>query len=108
MFDLILSKTVDTADTVKDIPNIQVVLIGVGTVFAGLICIVILCKIIGLICGKTKSKEKITATSPAFQVQAAVQPIPDRQKVIAAVATAVAEELGTDVSAIRILSFKKI
>ena len=34
--------------------------------------------------------------------------IPNRQELIAAVSVALAEELGTDVSGIRILSFKKI
>ena len=105
MYDLILAKT---ADTIKDIPDAQVVIIGVGTVFAGLICIVLLCKIIGLFCGKSKTTEKTVTVAPAPQVQVAAQPIENRQQIIATVSAAVAEELGTDVSAIRILSFKKI
>lgn len=106
MYDLILSKA---GDVVKDIPDAQVVIIGVGTVFAGLICIVLLCKIIGLFCGKAKSEEKTVATATsAPKVQTAAAPIENRQQIIAAVSAAVAEELGTDVSAIRILSFKKL
>ncbi len=106
MYDLILAKA---SDVIKDIPDSQVVIIGVGTVFAGLVCIVLLCKIIGLFCGKNK---KTTTTAAAVKaapkVQAAEQPIENRQQIIAAVSAAVAEELGTDVPAIRILSFKKI
>lgn len=105
MYDLILAKA---TDAVKDIPDAQVVIIGVGTVFAGLVCIVLLCKIIGLFCGKAKITEETVASTPAPQVQTAAQPIENRQQIIAAVSAAVAEELGTDVSAIRILSFKKI
>ena len=34
--------------------------------------------------------------------------VPNRQELIAAVSAALAEELGTDVSGIRILSFRKV
>ena len=105
MYDLILAKA---TDVIKDIPDSQVVIIGVGTVFAGLVCIVLLCKIIGLFCKKTKTTDKTVTAAPAPQVQEVAQPIENRQQIIAAVSAAVAEELGTDVSAIRILSFKKI
>ena len=101
--------TTMAADSVKEIPNLQVVLIGVGTVFAGLICIVILCKIIRLICVKSNTTNEKTETVAAAPVAAAhTKPIENRQQIIAAVSAAVAEELGTDVSAIRILSFKKL
>ena len=105
MYDLLLAKT---TNVIKDIPDAQVVIIGVGTVFAGLVCIVLLCKIIGLFCGKAKSSEKTVTATPAPKVQTAAAPIENRQQIIAAVSAAVAEELGTDISAIRILSFKKI
>ena len=83
-----------------------VCLMGIATVFAGLICLIILCKIVGAF----SSKEKKTATPVATPVATPTvnQPIENRQEIIAAVSAAVAEELGTDVSAIRILSFKKI
>lgn len=87
--------------------NTFVVVLGIGTVFVGLISLIILCKIVGLICGAA-NKEKSTpvATTPAPAV--ANEPIANRQEIIAAVSAAIAEELGTDISAIRILSFKKI
>ena len=83
-----------------------VCLMGIATVFAGLICLIILCKIIGAFSGKEK-KSATPVAAPAVS-PALNQPIENRQEIIAAVSAAVAEELGTDVSAIRILSFKKI
>ena len=106
MYDLILAKA---SDVIKDIPDSQVVIIGVGTVFAGLVCIVLLCKIIGLFCGKNKKTTTTETVVAAPKVQAvAEQPIENRQQIIAAVSAAIAEDLGTDISHIRILSFKKI
>lgn len=88
--------------------TVFVCLMGIGTVFVGLICIIIVCKIVSGIIRLTdkKSVDSITEVSsePATQETA----IPDRQRLIAAVSAAVAEELGTDVSAIRILSFRKL
>jgi len=86
--------------------NWLVVGMGISTVFLGLIAIIILCKIIGFFCSKAEKQngpEKASAPTP---VKAA--PIENRQEIIAAVSAVIAEELGTDVSAIRIKSFKKI
>lgn len=83
-----------------------VVLLGIATVFIGLIGLVILCKILSVFCNlpnkKSKTESQSNNTSTNNQV------IENRQEIIAAVSAALAEELGTDVSAIRILSFKKI
>ena len=95
---------------IEEQPNsLFVCLLGVGTVFLGLVCLVVLCKIIGALAGK-KSKETAPATTPAAPPGAATtnQHIENRQEIIAAVSAVIAEELGTDVSALRILSFKKI
>lgn len=91
--------------------NLFVVCLGVGTVFIGLICIILLCKIISLLCGiaGNKAAEPSVAAAPTVaQAPSIGTPIENRQEIIAAVSAAVAEELGTDISAIRILSFKKI
>ena len=95
---------------VVQMPNWFVVLMGVGTVFIGLICIVILCKVMSLACNAgDKSEPKTEAVTSAPVVQAAApQAIENRQEIIAAVSAVAAEELGTDISAIRIISFKKI
>ena len=90
-----------------DISNSSVVILGIGTVFIGLICLIILCKILGLLFGRKKEN---SAANPVGAVKTTVQPanIENRGEIIAAVSCAIAEELGTDVSAIRILSFKKL
>ena len=49
-----------------------------------------------------------TNAAPAIAPAASAQPIENRQEIIAAVSAALAEEMGTDISAIRIHSFKKI
>ncbi len=93
-----------------EISNALVVALGVGIVFIGLICIIILCKIMSAVCMMSQKNESAQpATVTATPVAPAVaQPIQNRQEIIAAVSAVLAEELGTDVSAIRILSFKKI
>ncbi len=90
-----------------EVSNAFVVVMGISVVFIGLICIVILCKILSAICALGQKK---TDVQPAVSqpVAAAPQVIENRQEIIAAVSAAVAEELGADISAIRILSFKKI
>ena len=84
-----------------------VCLMGVGTVFVGLICIIIVCKIVS---GIVRLSEKSPAKNEAVDTPAPAAPteIPDRLRLIAAVSELIAEELGTDVSALRITSFKKI
>ncbi|MBE6787436.1 MAG: hypothetical protein E7537_03705 [Ruminococcaceae bacterium] len=89
--------------------NLFVCLLGIGTVFIGLICLILLCKIIGLLTAKpNKSEQKATTAVSTAAVTTANTPIENRGEIIAAVSAVIAEELGTDVSALKILSFKKI
>ena len=82
---------------------------GMGTVFIGLVCIVILCVIFSAIIGAGRNKKeenaKTAVSAPATNTTAE---IPERQKVLAAVCAVLAEELGTDVSALKVHSFKKL
>jgi len=86
-----------------------VCLLGIGTVFFGLVCIVVLCYIMSAVCnmfGKEGTEApKATPVAPATVSKAKVE---NKQEIIAAVACAIAEELGTDVEGIRIKSFKKL
>ena len=90
--------------------------LGVGTVFLGLVCIVILCSLVSFLCRKAlgDSKNDAPAAAPAAPAvapapaAAPAAPIANRSKIVAAVSAVIAEELGTDVSAIRVVSFKKI
>ncbi|MBQ8303341.1 MAG: OadG family protein [Clostridia bacterium] len=94
-----------------EVSNTFVVVMGVGTVFLGLLCIVILCKIIGLFCGaysKQKKEVKQQTVVNAPTQSAAGQPAVNKGELVAAISAAIAEELGTDVTGIRILSIKKM
>ena len=79
-----------------DYSNLFVVLMGLGTVFAGLLCIILLVSLMSWVCTRTSGAQTPAAAE-------AVSPA-----MIAAVSAAIAEDLGTDVSAIRIVSMKKV
>ena len=87
--------------------TLNTVVLGIGVVFAGLISIIILCKITSAICMAAQKSKKPSAKADAPSVSAPAV-IENRQEIIAAVSAVIAEELGTDISAIRIHSFKKI
>ncbi len=85
--------------------NWFVVVMGMGTVFVVLILIIALCYLLGLACRAGAKEEKSAAQVPASTAPTA---IPNRAELAAAIAAAVAEYSGTDASAIRILSIKKL
>ena len=82
--------------------NLFVVLMGLGTVFAGLLCIILLVTLMSWVCART-SAPKTVPQMPAAPASGTVTPA-----MMAAVAAAIAEDMGTDVSAIRIVSMKKV
>jgi len=96
------------------IPSWFVIVMGMGTVFIGLVCIVLLCKILGAVCSlfdgkKTDSKEIATPELQTVSTQQSPSPaFPNRQEVIAAIGAAIAEECGVEVEAIRIKSIRRI
>lgn len=85
--------------------NLFVCVFGMGTVFVGLICLILLVDIMGKICQSTDKKTATPAPAPAAAPAAAPA---DKAQLIAAVSAVIAEEMGTDVSGLRILSMKKI
>lgn len=88
---------------------VSVCLMGIGVVFAGLICLIVICYIMSAICRSTaKDAENKTDTPPAQSIPTPAAAIPNKQEMVAAIAATVAEDLGADVSALRILSIKKI
>ena len=91
-----------------DVPTLFVILMGIGTVFFGLICIILLTTAMSAICrsmgDKTPAPAAAVPASPAPQADA----IPNRQAMIAAISAAIAEEEGTDLTGIRVLSVKKL
>lgn len=85
-----------------------VILMGVGVVFIGLICIILLSMAMSAICRAMGDKTPAPAAAVPAAPAARAEAIPNRQAMIAAIAVAVAEEMGTDPAGIRILSIKKL
>lgn len=85
-------------------PNWFVILMGICTVFVGLICIIIVCSIMSAL---VRLFDKNGAAQNTKQI-ADNGTMPDREKLVVAISAAIAEELGEDVGAIRILSLKKV
>ena len=83
-----------------------VVLMGIGTVFFGLICLIVLSYVMSALCRAGTKSAPVAAASAAVPVQS--DSIPNRQAMIAASSAAVAEDMGTDPAGIRILSLKKL
>ena len=85
-----------------DYSSAFVCLMGMGTVFFGLICLIGLTKLMSAVCGKGQ------ASPAADQNQQTLPPEPIRPEMVAAVSAAIAEELGTDITGIRIRSIKRL
>ena len=84
-----------------------VCLMGIGTVFFGLVCIILLTKAMSAVCGRGSQTAAPAAPAAAPAPAAKAAPAEDAS-LIAAVSAVIAEEMGTSVSGIRILSMKKI
>ena len=87
-----------------------VTLMGIGTVFFGLICIIVLTTVMGSV---LKSKSKPAAPAPAAAPKAAAPAAPavntaKEQEILAAVIAAVTEDLGPSASRMQITSLNKI
>lgn len=79
--------------------------LGLGTVFVGLIAIIVLCYIMSALIkvfGADKKKEECVKSS----VQSSE--ISNKQELVAVSCAVIAEELGTDVKNIKVLSFKRV
>ena len=87
-----------------------VTLMGIGTVFFGLVCIIVLTTIMGSV---LKSKSKPSAPAPAAAPKAAAPAAPavntaKEQEILAAVIAAVTEDLGPSASRMQITGINKI
>lgn len=102
---------------------LQTIGMGLGTVFFGLICLILICTLTSAVIRKLeglKKPEAAPATPAPAPAPAAPAPTSrpstgigarsayERGALSAAIAAAIAEELGTDISGIRIVSIKKI
>lgn len=88
--------------------------LGIAVVFVGLVCIILMVLLMNKLTtvGRSQKEEAPAAkTAVAFTPASAVTEsnvIENRSEIIAAIVAAVAEESDTDISAIRVLSFKKL
>ncbi|MBQ9196346.1 MAG: OadG family protein [Clostridia bacterium] len=98
----------------KDIPTWFVVVMGMGIVFIGLICLILLISAMGAIMKRVNAKQEAqqAAARAAMPAAPSIAPanaaIPNRSELVAAISVALAEELGKDVKAIRIHSIKRV
>lgn len=89
-----------------DYNHLFVCLMGMGTVFFGLICLVALSTLMSAVLRSVGKQPAVPAPPvPAQTVPATGAITPE---LIAAISAAVAEDLGTDVTGIRILSVKPL
>ena len=82
-----------------------VTLMGIGTVFFGLICIIVLTTVMGSV---LKSNAKPAAPAPAAAPAAPAVNTAKEQEILAAVIAAVTEDLGPSASRMQITSINKI
>ena len=80
---------------------------GIAVVFVGLVILIGLVYLMNYVCDKV-FKEKTAPAKESAPAPVASKEIANRGEIVAAVCAAVAEEEGTDVSAIRVISFKKL
>lgn len=90
--------------------NLFVTLMGIGTVFFGLICIIVLTTVMGK---ALKGNAKPAAPAPAAAPKAAAPAAPavntaKEQEILAAVIAAVTEDLGPSASRMQITGINKI
>ena len=89
-----------------EVSNLLVVGMGVGVVFFGLICLIAVCYLVSFF---SRSRGEEPAKIAEQPVAAAIPAgIPNRQELVAAISVAIAIDMGTDPSALRIVSLKKL
>ena len=67
------------------------------------VCLIVLTTLLGRVCGRKQQAAPAAAISTP-----AAAPAVNQQELIAAISAAIAEDLGTDITGIRILSVKKL
>ena len=88
---------------------LQVVAMGIGTVFVVLVLIIGIIKLLGLVMEKIAQRQKLIAAGAAAQAaNQPAQPDGNKQQLVAAISAAIAEEMGEAVEHIRILSSRKL
>lgn len=106
----VISAAVATSSTSSGEPNLAFLcFFGIAVVFVGLILLIGLIELMNIVIEKLSKGESTASCDTVAKAEApATDNIPNREELVAAVCAAVAEEEGVDVTAIRVLSFKKI
>ncbi len=90
---------------------LQVVLMGLITVFVVLVCLIIIIKALGAVMAKANGNKNDVPVS-AVPSPAAAAPVQasgsDKRRMVAAIAAAIAEDMGSDVDHIRIHSIRRL
>lgn len=86
---------------------LEVMLLGLGTVFVGLICLIFIAKLMSFLVRSFSKKEQPKKEKAASVAVAGNDDIPDRGAFVAAISAAIATTMGTDVKGLRILSIEK-
>ena len=86
--------------------SLFVTLMGIGTVFFGLICIILLVMLMGTVLKTGAAKPAAAATAPA--PASALKPQGMQPEVVAAITAALSEEVGTSQHGMNIVSIQKI
>ncbi len=81
---------------------------GVSVVFVGLVILIGLVYLMNFICDKLFKDKPVEKKAAEAIAPVASAEIPNRGEVVAAVCAAIAEQEGTEISAIRVVSFKKL
>ena len=87
-----------------------VCVLGISVVFIGLLFLVGIIFVMNGICNALANKNNKNVNTTISNIDSASENVADknRQEILAAVCAAVAEENNTDISAIRVISFKRV
>lgn len=84
-----------------------VAFLGVSVVFAGLLFLIVVVWAMNKLCDRFLAPKSVSEV-PVASASVANAPVENREEIVAAVCAAVAEQEGVDISALRVLSFKKL
>ena len=87
---------------------LSTLLLGLGTVFVGLICLIYITKLMSWVIGLIEGKKPAPEAQQAVKAAPAAGTIANRGAFVAAVASCIATVMGKDVSGLRIVSIKKV
>lgn len=87
-----------------------VCVMGIATVFIGLVALVFICSIVSSVCkifAKPQNASAPVPMAPTTNSPSSASTIANKGEIIATACAAIAEELGEDVKNIKVVSFKR-